>query len=225
MNDHTVPAFETSLVQRYFRDLWLILTNPTAFFRRMPATGGLSGPLAFALVTHWLASAAEFLWRALFGGAALKYFQEMMNKIPEIDGSARGAMWAQLQDGMMNWFWGAGAVMIDPFLTLSSIFFTAGLMFVAARLFVREREVTFESAARIVCYGISPSILAVIPFFGTPISWIWTLVVTVIGTREVYRIPTVRAAVVALFPKLFIPGIITLGVLVAIFAVFGAFLS
>src|SRR4051794_33591226 len=52
-------------IRAYFLRVWQILTEPTAFFKTMPTTGGVSGPLAFALITHWLGSAVGFFWRAI----------------------------------------------------------------------------------------------------------------------------------------------------------------
>ena len=58
---HPLPAPESAsnLVTDYLARLRQILLEPTRFFREMPIDGGLSGPLAFALVTPvlWFAVA------------------------------------------------------------------------------------------------------------------------------------------------------------------------
>src|SRR5579859_4135627 len=53
----------------YFGTLWEITIHPSRFFSKMPLTGGTAGPLAFALITHWLGSALAFLWKLAIGGA------------------------------------------------------------------------------------------------------------------------------------------------------------
>lgn len=215
----------THLITRYVNDLKLIITKPHTFFRTMPRSGGLSHPLAFALVTHWIGSAISFLWQAMIGGAFESRLRDLMNQIggdEGINSLGRHAHWAELQHNVMNWFWGAGSVVADPFITLLSILFTSVLVFVGARILVpsatgtSEREVTFESALRIICYGMSPAIFAVVPLGGAFIAWLLTLYVTVVGAKEVYRITSGRALVVVLFPKLLFLGIIMSFVLMAV---------
>lgn len=225
-----VPAWQVGLgpIKQYFSDLYEITSRPTRFFRRMPTTGGVSGPLAFALVTHWLGSALEFLWHSLIGGTAVRYVNDLMKMagdVADVDNPGKSAQLFQIRDQLMHWIWGAGSVIVDPFFTLLSILFTTLFVFAAARIFVspgREgspREITYESSLRIVCYGLSPSILAGIPLAGSFIAGLLTAIVTVVGAREVYRINLGRAIVVALFPKILFWGTLMLGMFFALLAV------
>lgn len=201
----------SNLVEQYFQDLWQIITRPTLFFRRMPLSGGLSHPLAFALITHWLGSAAAFLWRGMFGEGLRDVFNRFFriaSDVVEIDGADPQFQWVEAKDRIIHWFWGVGSVITDPFLTLASILFTSFLVYLAARIFVTPgrkgapREISYESAVRLICFGMSPSILAAIPLVGNGVASICVIIVTVIGAKEIYRISTGRAIVVALFPKL-----------------------
>jgi hypothetical protein len=214
--DHAVAGAGGNLITDYFRQVWRILTQPSAFFRSMPVRGGVSGPLAFALITHWLGSAASFLWRLLIGGALGGYIEHVMHMagdVADVDSPGRNAQLMEMTERMKHWIWGAGSVIADPFLTLFRIFFISFLVYLGARIFVTPgkngapREITFESALRIICYGMTPAILSVLPIFGGPISSIYVMVVTVIGAREVYRIDSGRAVLVALFPQLLLFGI------------------
>jgi hypothetical protein len=195
----------------YFGTLWQLLTHPTRFFEKMPISGGASGPLAFALITHWLGSALSFLWAAALSGAISSYSSgifKIFGDVADIDHPGRSAMIAQARDRLVHWIWGAGSILVDPFVTLVSIAFTSFFVWMGARLFVNPKpeeglpSVTYESALRIVCFGMTPSILAVIPIFGPVISGLCVILVTIIGARVVYRIDTGRAILVALFPKL-----------------------
>jgi hypothetical protein len=225
---------ERNPVKKYFDTLWRILTRPTDFFRSMPTRGGIAGPLAFALVTHWIGSAISFVWKAMLGGAIgqhFKSFQKMFQDVAEIDYPGRSAQVIEMQERVAHWMWGAGSVILDPFLTLFSILFTSLLVFIGARILVptghdgAPTEVSFESALRIVAFGMTPAILAALPLFGGVISYICVIVVTVIAAREVYRISTGRAIVVALFPKLLFLGIIALGVFFFFVMIFKLFAS
>jgi hypothetical protein len=207
-------------VRRYFRDLFQIILHPARFFRRMPLEGGVSSPLAFALITHWLGTAVAFLWRAAFGGTLGRHLNALFDvagDVAEVDHPGRAAAMMEVRDRILHWFWGAGSVIADPFLTLASILFTSLLVFVGARILVTPGKggapspISYESALRLVCYGMSPAILAVIPLAGPAIAGLWTAVVTIVGAREIYRISTGRALVVALFPKLLFLGIMMTG--------------
>ena len=212
-------------IDRYFRDLWQIITQPTRFFRRMPRTGGVSGPLAFALVTSWIGAAMGWLWGSLINGVMTRELNEVFRiagDVADIDHPGRSAVLAQARDRFLHWFWGAGSVLLDPFLTAVSILFTSFFVWMGARLLVTPArngapdEIRYETALRIVCFGMSPAILAVIPVAGPFVSKLGVLIVTVAGAREVYRVSTGRAAAIALFPKLLFLAILMFGFLVII---------
>lgn len=195
----------------YFSTVWKIMLHPAKFFSTMPLSGGVSGPLAFALITHWLGAAFSFLWNAAIGGALSGYSRglfKIFDDIADVDHPGRSATLAQARDQIVHWIWGAGGILVDPFLTLVSIAFTSFFVWVGARLLVNPnperglRSVNYESALRIVCYGMTPAILRVVPIFGSFLATISVILVTVVGARETYRIDTGRAIGVALFPQL-----------------------
>ncbi len=223
------PVWKSGLrpIRQYFIDLFEISVHPVRFFRRMPLEGGVSGPLAFALVTHWLASALEYLWHSLIGGAAMEYLNEMIKvagNVADVDNPGQSARLFQLRDQLLHWVWGTGSVIADPFFTLASILFTTLFVYAGARLLVTPDEdghphvITYESSLRIVCYGLSPSILAGIPLIGGFVASLCVSIVTIIGAREVYRITTGRAIVVALFPRILLFGTIAMGLFFGLLA-------
>jgi hypothetical protein len=208
----------SNLFKQYLTDLREIITHPTAFFRRMPTTGGVGGPLAFALVTHWLGEAVSFLWRLAIGGSVGGMLDKMFRlagDVADVDSPGRGAQLMEARNRIAQWIWGAGPVLADPFLTLASILFTSFLVYVGSRLLVTPghegapRPLRFETALRIVCFGLTPSILAAIPIFGGAVSWVLIILVTTVGAREVYHVPTGRAVAIALFPKLLLLAILS----------------
>ena len=221
------PRHEDGFIGAYFRQVWRILSDPIAFFREMPLSGGAGGPLAFALVNHWLGAALGFLWTRLLAGLtapmmerALKIFQD----VSDVDHPGRGAQIIEMQKRMMSWVWGAGSVVVDPFLTLIGIAFTSLLVFVGARLLIPSHaplqgdgqprpEITYESALRVVCYGLTPAILGGLPLFGGAIAMIFTVITTVLAAREAYRIGTGRAIFVGLFPKILFFSLLGLGLM------------
>lgn len=218
------------MIQEYFRKLWTIHTRPAEFFRNLPLEGGTGGPLAFALVTHWLGKSIGYLWTLAIGEAASVWLQrvaDLMNRTgagrntdAEVEIMRRSSewIWSAPWERMSKWFWSAGAVITDPFFTLVSILFTSFFIWVGARIFVTPshtegapRQITWESTVRLVCYGMSPMILASIPFVGWGLASLITLIVTVVGAREVYKIQTGRAIAVVLFPKFLLVGMLLAG--------------
>jgi hypothetical protein len=218
----------------YFGALWRILTRPTEFFRRMPIRGGMAWPLAFALITHWIGQAGQFLWQASIGAAfseKIAPFFRLFNDVADVDHPGRSAMLMQMRDRVWHWIMGAGSVIADPFITLAGLLFTSFFVFVGARLLVTPRrdgapsEITYESALRIVCFGTCPAILAVIPVGGPLLAMFFTWIVTVIGAKQVYRVPWGRATVVGLFPKVLLAGIMLLGLFFVMIALTKMMLS
>jgi ribosomal protein S27AE len=219
------PYWESGggIIRQYFRELFRILTNPTQFFRHLPLTGGLGRPLAFALATHWIGSAIGYLWGLLItrsmgisiGGTLSKLFED----VADVDSPGRSAQLIELKERAINWFWGAGSVIADPFFTLLKILFTSALVYIGARILVTPsvqggpREISYESSVRIICFGMGPSILMALPIFGGPVSALLVIIVTIIGAREVYRVGFGRAATIALFPQ-----VLFFGVFIALFA-------
>lgn len=208
------------ILREYFAELWKIVFQPSQYFRRMPGgtrNGRVARALGFALVTHWLGAVVAFFWRSLTSGffqdrvaAFLRMFEEDIQTFHGVTGDPSA------REHFFRWFWGTGAVIADPFLTLFSIFFGAFFVFIGARILTpsendKVNAVTFESAVKIVAYGMSPAILAVIPFVGSILAPLGVLIVTVIGVREVYQISTGRSVVVALFPKILIVLAVLMG--------------
>src|SRR5262245_14552184 len=99
-----------SPVRAYLKNVWLILTQPSNFFRALPLRAGVSGPLACALITHGMGSAVGLLWRLTVGGALGGYFEQMLRMagdVAEIDNPGRNAQLIQMTERIKHWVWGA----------------------------------------------------------------------------------------------------------------------
>ncbi|HTL12671.1 MAG TPA: YIP1 family protein [Bdellovibrionota bacterium] len=222
-------------VRRFLHDLKDIHLRPTAFFRSLPTTGGLAGPLAFALVAHWAGTGLEFLWDQLTGQTLQKRIQDMFRMLAQysdVDTVSRDAWIQKTQDSVWHFVTGVGTVIADPFLTLLGIVVTAALATLGAKLLVPEQPgrppVTFETTTRVICYGLAPAVLTAVPYLGGITSKIWILVATVTGIRETYRVSGGRAFVITVFPKLLFFTLILAVVLfiaVLVLGLFGAALK
>lgn len=209
------------VIRQYFKALWEIHVHPARYFRRVPTQGGIQGVLAFALVTHWLASALQYLWTHALEGLLTQESSELfgvLGDVAEIDHPGRAQKLHELYEQVSHWLWGIGAVIIDPFKTLLLLFFTSFFVYIGARILVTPgsggspAEIRFETALKVVALGSSPVILSAIPGFGPALAIVGAIFVTVIAAKEMYRIDYGRAVAVALFPKLLFLGIIVSGI-------------
>ncbi len=219
-------------IKKYFRNLTQITFQPGPYFKKMKLTGGVSQPLAFALITHWIGTTVNAIWKPLLGGSIVDYVQRLMTWIDQaadIDNPGRGKEVLHLieyRERFFHWAWGAGSVVADPFINLITILFTTSLVFLGARILVTPgkkgapSEITFESALRIICYGMAPAILLVIPFVGTPLAALGAALVTIIAAKEVYHIGWGRAVVVALFPKVIFVALAFTGIALLVVTLF-----
>lgn len=197
----------------------------------MPTSGGLTRPLCFALITHWIGGALGtfallILW-SLFSKSFRLYSPNLMpssaNFFSHSPFFERGSI--------HHWFFGLVPVILDPFITLFSILFTSLFVYIGARILIPFKRnaqtkntqtkytqdgkaVTYESIVRIFCFGMSPSILTAIPLLGGGVSSIWVFVLNLIGMREIYKISTARSLVVLFFPSIVFFGMIALGFLI-----------
>ena len=213
----------TKPIRNYFRTVFRILFEPSKFFRAMPVDGGLSGPLAFALVTNWMGAALAYVWGSMTSQALISF----LDKIPELANETSGS-----GQHFVQWLFGVGAVILDPFYTLFSIILTSFLVYLGAQLFIgtrlnpktgKEEAITYESALRIVAYGLTPSIFFVIPFAGGLIVPIYKLIVTIIGVKEVYRTESIKAFFVTIFPKVLVLALAAFVIIVILTVFIGFF--
>jgi hypothetical protein len=207
-----------SLIHLYWKTVKEVLTRPRSFFRNLPSQGGMSTPLAFALVTHWISSVLGYLWSLQFRSISSSWLEQILSEVSDdIDYSGKSAFMDQTKHILSEWFSGLGAVILDPFLVLVNILVSAFFVYIAARIFVtpgrhdRPEVIRYEAAVKIISYGLTPSVLIGVPLIGSMLSAIYTFFLTIIGVSAYYRVSTLRGMLIYLFPKVIIFGIIALG--------------
>lgn len=209
-------------IKRYFIDLKDLLTRPTFFFRNLERPVNPASPLFFGIVTSWIGAALEYLWYVGFG----KFFESRiedilraLEKTSEIDSSGQTETMLMMREKFVNWVFGMGSVLIDPFKTCVKILFLSFFVWIAARIFgnlsSKESDVEpledrfrYENAVAIVGYAMAATIFKGIPVVGGLISGTFIVVLSVIGAQEIYRVGSGRAIVIALFPSLLFWGLI-----------------
>ena len=206
---------EGNFVERFFRRLKFLLTEPSRFFREMPLDGDIGGPIAFGLVAHWIGSAFGFAWLI----SANRLFSGIIERMTNF-GSGYDNPFAKSYTTLFQ----GGFTLADPFLTLIGIFVWSAVLWVSCRILMGEAKVSYRAIVRIIAYSLSAAIIALVPMLGPLAGRIYTVVLIVIGVREVFHVTTGRAVLAYFFPILLILAIIMmmvgLGLTVGLMTVF-----
>jgi len=147
---------------------WQIVSNPVHFFRSMPKGGGYGDPVLFIVV--------------------VSIISVLINIILSIIG--------------VGFFFSIGAafmmVVIGPIMAVIMSFVGAAILFVIWR--VMGSKESFETCYRCGAYasGISPitTIIAVIPYVGTILSFAWICFLIVLASAEVHGLSMKKAWIV-----------------------------
>jgi hypothetical protein len=168
-----------------------VLGSPTAFFARLSPSGGLGAPLLYAIVIGWIGVVAASLYSALFQsivGAGAGAFTEN----PELSAALGFAQ---------GWFGFFMQVVLAPVGLAIGLFIAAGIFHVMLLILGGARE-DFEATFRVVGYSQATAILMVVPFCGSFVAWVWSLVLYILGLAAVHRITGGKAAAAVLLPLL-----------------------
>ncbi len=163
-----------------------LLTAPAAFFRGLPRAGSLRNPLAFAIVCSLIAAAPAAVLVLLF------------SLVAGLSGDATSAV---------GGIFGAFAVLLlYPVATVVGLFVGAGIYHLLVTLLLRHSRSGFAATFRVAAYGSFPNalgFLAFIPILGILVGLaigVYSLILYVLGLREVHATTTGKAALVVFAP-------------------------
>jgi hypothetical protein len=191
------------------RDIRNLLFRPRDFFANQEATGELGRALAAGLICHWIGAAIRY-------GFSMAVYQSMIEEL--IQRASFVLQPSQLAFLKNSWIFGAGAILLDPFITLAGWVVLAFLTFLGAKVFVRH-PVQFETILKIMGWAGCASIAKAVPVVGDLFFWVYEYVLLVIGLTTLVKIESNRAILVALFPAFVFLGLF-LAAIVLVFAGF-----
>lgn len=171
------------------------LFNPSDFFKKMPVTGGLTDPLLFALIIGTVGMIFMSVWELLLRDS-MHYFMT-----PEMRKIAGSSMSAGIASPL--------GTIIKPFLLILWLFIASGTLHLFLMM-VQGAKAGFEATFRVVSYSVSPYVFLAVPFCGPLVTWVWILILTVIGLRDAHEISGGKATAAVLLPILFCCGMIVL---------------
>jgi len=182
---------EIGFFQGLFRTMKDTLFTPTAFFKRMPVSGGLTDPLLYALIIGMAGLMIHYFWNILLYNS----MQDFM--VSEV----RTAAGHTMVEGLRSPY----TAMITPFLLIFWLFAVSGALHLVL-LLVRGALAGFEATFRVIAYGVSPFVLLIVPFCGMPIAGLWVMTIAIIGLKEAHGTTGGKAAFAVLFPFIFCCG-------------------
>lgn len=179
--------------QSFPSNLWrswaACLSSPAAFFRRISHDEPLLRPVLYYLLVSVAGAFFTLVWSAVFRAA-------------DLPGATAGGGGAELL-----WFFAS------PFAALVGLGLSTAVYHVMAVMLAPERRGP-GATARALGYAASPVVFSAVPFLGPLVGMVWSLVLQVIGLREIHRTTTFRAAFIVLAPLAVAAlGLVLLGVL------------
>jgi hypothetical protein len=157
----------------YFQTATKLLFTPTSFFSKLPTSGGYFNPILFAAMSIPIAIVLTYLWIGLFYGVSLT------------------GLFAVLF--AMSCVFVGGLIFVPIGLAIWS-----GLLHLCLYAMGAARE-GYEATFRVVSYSTVTSVFNAIPVVGSLAS-LWSLVLNVIGLREIHKTTTGKAVAAVAIP-------------------------
>ena len=170
-----------------FETVKLLALNPGEAFRRMPVTGGIGRPLFYAIAVGWVSIAIAVFWNVLFQGMWLPFMESMD------DVAGMGAMYG------LTIGWGLLMVVLAPLFVVIGVFIAAAILHLMLMI-VGGASGGFEATVRVVCYTYTAQLAGIIPFCGSIITLVWTVILYVTGFSTAHRTTQARALIAVLLP-------------------------
>jgi hypothetical protein len=168
--------------------LKLFVASPKQAFSQTLKRGDYGSPLLFAIVVGWIGMVIGRLWDLLFGASILSVLpSDLRGRIP---------------------FEAFGAGGLVTSLIFAPVFIVIGLFLWSAMLHLslvivgglERSEAGFEGSFRVVSYSWVAQLANLIPVIGDLAVIVWSLVLAVIGVREIHKTTEGKAVVAVLIP-------------------------
>jgi len=176
-----------------------VLVAPRQFFHRMPTQVGLVPPLLFAIVIGVFAAFFDWMW-SLAGSSLEMFFAEDLEEV------VKGPV------AMFLHF------VFSPVTIIIAVFLEAALLHLFLMLF-GGNKLGFEATFRVAAYGQAAGILALVPFCGTPLGILWSLLVTIIGLYSIHDTDPWKAVAAVVVPMALCLSLVGMGALSLLLAV------
>ncbi len=165
------------------------LSDPTAFFDRMPKRANLGAALGYLVILEWIGAAAGFLWSQAIRGPQMAILRSMGIE-------PRGQTLAPALEMAIY----VGALLFAPLFILIAAFIWSAILHVVLWILDGAKE-GFEATVRVYSYAAgSTAPFQIIPICGGLVALIWSLVLQIIGLSRAHGISPGKAALAVLLP-------------------------
>jgi hypothetical protein len=188
-----------------------VLTQPSAFFRSMPVTGGLGSPLLYAVIIGYVGLAASTIYNVVFRSV-------LSSSLTQMGGGGNLERLAPFLEGSTSLIVN---LLFGPVFIVIGLFVGAGL-FHLLLLALGGAARGFEATFRVACFSQAASIFNIIPACGGLIGLVYALVLLIIGLSEAHQISRGKAAAAVLIPFVVICCCCGGAALLAMFGLAGA---
>jgi len=196
------------IVEAFVQTVRLLVTDPTDAFSRLRPDGDLTSPMLFGIIVSWLSVLLSQVWNVLF--------------MSSLGGLVRGL------EGLERF--GAPSVvdllvtlLVWPIIYVVMVFVGSAILHLCLLIVsaTEKSEAGFEGTLKVYAYSTVAWLAAVIPFVGSLVLILWSLVLEVIGFTAVHRTSQGRALVAVLIPTIVCCLCGILGIAVFSAALFG----
>lgn len=167
----------TDPVQSFVSTVRDMVTRPADFFRGIARRGDYVNPLVFALICTVIST-------AIGGFLGLLYATVGIGDAGV--GEAAGAFVASM--------------FFIPIIFAIALFVGAGILHLLVALIIKPADTGFEATFRVVSYANVAELVGWVPVIGPLVSTVASVVLAIIGVREVHETTTGKAALVVLIP-------------------------
>ena len=154
-----------------------LVTRPVAFFRDMARRGDFGNPLLFALVCAVISAAIGGFLGVVYATVGIG------------DTGVGGAIGALV-----------ASMFFTPIISVIALFVCAGILHLLVALVIKPANTGFEATFRVVSYSNVAQLVGWVPVLGPLVAAVASIVLSVIGVREVHETTTGKAALVVLIP-------------------------
>jgi hypothetical protein len=205
-------AWEDKENRGFFEALWETWKEsvfyPERFFSRLPYRGGLGNPLLYAIIVGWIGIGINQLYGIFWTGA----WGGFLSQFAEVEDIL-------YQTGIQSIF-SFFQILITPIFIIIGLFIISGIYHLIFLIFGWSNR-DFEATFRALAYAESATIFMIVPFCGGMITFVWSIVLAIIGLKHMQKTTGGKAAFVYFLP-LIVCCCLIIGFIVAMALIFGA---
>ncbi len=168
-----------------------VLSSPGDFFSRINVTGGMGGPLIYAVLVGYLGMVASSVYGLILNLVSPTLMSSILGERFPQEAFGQTALSSGLAFAM--------TIVLGPLFILVGLFIGAGIVHVGL-LLVGGAQRGFEATLQTVCYSQATAVIQLVPACGWLIAPLWTIVIYIIGASRAHQISTGKAALGVLLP-------------------------